>query len=505
MPYEIFISYRRKDTGGYAGRLYDHLKQELGPDSVLIDVEVEGTAEVLRQWVERVVPGSGVMLVLIGHKWIVSEDGRRRLEEPGDIVRLEIELALLHDVPIIPIQIDDAPRPKAVDLPDSIRKIMDFKGYDLNNSQWSAKATTIFQAILSVIKTHAPILNRGVKIWNAWRAQNPDMIPNLAHAKLSGRDLTEAELRNADLQEADLSHAILYGSNLQGSTLRGASLKNANLENANISEVDLSFASLTGANLRNAFLKNTDLSFASLNGANLCKACLENTDLRHAVLNEADLTEATVRSSQVYGVSVWSTKLAGADQSDLRLMVGGSNSYMTLDSIQTAVVVHLLLTSGGAREMIDSLTAKTVLILGRFTQERKAVLDAIFDELPSRNYVPMLFDFDKPRSRGILETILTLAHLARFIIADLTDASSLFMELHSLVPSLPSVPVVTIIKKGARFDRSFSELLNAYTWVLKPYEYENREELIASLEKQLIDPAEAKIRELQKIHSNFDY
>jgi uncharacterized protein YjbI with pentapeptide repeats len=475
MPYEIFISYRRNDTGGYAGRLYDHLKQEFGPNSVLLDVEGNGTAEELNQWVQRVVPEAGVMLVLIGHKWIVSEDGRRRLEEPEDIVRLELELALLHNVPIIPIQIDDAPRPQPVDLPDSIRKIMNFKGYDLNNSYWSAKIEPIFQAISSVIKTHTPILNRGVKIWNAWRAQNPKIIPNLAYAQLSGKDLTGADLSNADLHEVQLSDAILYNSNLQGATLRGASLNNANLENANLREVDLSFASLAGANL--------------------CSACLENTDLRHAVLNEADLTNALIRSSQVFGVSVWSAKLAGALQSDLRLSIVGSEGSITVDSIQTAVVVHLLLTSGGAREMIDSITAKTVLILGRFTPERKVVLDTIFNALPSRNYVPMLFDFGKPRSRSVLETIMTLAHMARFIIADLSDNKTLSMELSRIVPSLPSVPVVTIIQKGERIGWAFSELLNTYKWILKPYEYENREELIASLEKYLIGPAEAKINE----------
>jgi uncharacterized protein YjbI with pentapeptide repeats len=476
MSSEIFISYRRTDTGGYAGRLYDHLKQEFGPDSVLLDVEVEGTAEELRQWVQRVVPEAGVMLVLIGHKWILSEDGRRRLEEPEDIVRLEIELALLHDLPIIPIQIDDAPRPTHVDLPDSIRKIMDFKGYDLNNSYWGAKVEPIFQAIMSVVKHHTHILNRGVEAWNAWRAQNPELIPNLAHAKLSGKDLTGVELSNADLQEADLSDAILYNSNLRGARLSGASLKNANLAGANLREVDL--------------------SYASLNRTNLCNACLENTDLRHAVLNEADLANALIKSSDVFGVSVWGAKLGGAIQSDLRLSVIGSDRSITVDSIQTAVVVHLLLTSGGARELIDSITAKIVLILGRFTPERKAVLDSIVSELPSRNYVPILFDFEKPRGRSLLETITTLAHMARFIIADLTDTKTVSMELVRIVPFLPSVPVVTIIEKGWHIDSEVSELLRTYHWVLKPYEYENRDALIASLEKHLIDPAQAKISQL---------
>ena len=65
MAHEIFISYRRKDTGGYAGRLYDYLVQKFGRNGVLFDVEVEGTAEILRNWAS---PDAAVELVLIGEE-----------------------------------------------------------------------------------------------------------------------------------------------------------------------------------------------------------------------------------------------------------------------------------------------------------------------------------------------------------------------------------------------------------------------------------------------------
>jgi len=66
-----------------------------------------------------------------------------------------------------------------------------------------------------------------------------------------------------------------------------------------------------------------------------------------------------------------------------------------------------------------------VLILGRFAPERKAILDAIRDALRTRDYLPVLFDFEKPSSRDITETVSTLAHMARFVIADITDAKSI--------------------------------------------------------------------------------
>jgi hypothetical protein len=92
------------------------------------------------------------------------------------------------------------------------------------------------------------------------------------------------------------------------------------------------------------------------------------------------------------------------------------------------------------RHVVDTITSKAVLILGRFTDERKAVLDALRQELRKRDYLPILFDFAVPAARDMTETISLLARMARFIIADLTDSSSIPKELEAIVPGL-AVPV----------------------------------------------------------------
>src|SRR5262245_19930966 len=88
----------------------------------------------------------------------------------------------------------------------------------------------------------------------------------------------------------------------------------------------------------------------------------------------------------------------------------------------------------------DLPTFLVFLILGRFTDERKAVLDALRDDLRKRNYLPILFDFDKPTSQTTDETITLLARMARFVVADISDAKSVLQELRAIVPDLPSVP-----------------------------------------------------------------
>src|SRR4051812_46880273 len=96
--------------------------------------------------------------------------------------------------------------------------------------------------------------------------------------------------------------------------------------------------------------------------------------------------------------------------------------------LEMAQFLNLLIKNPNIRRMIDTITSKVVLILGRFSPDREPVLDAIRDELRKRDYLPVLFDFKKPSNRDITETVSTLAHMAKFVIADITDAKSIPQE-----------------------------------------------------------------------------
>jgi hypothetical protein len=168
---------------------------------------------------------------------------------------------------------------------------------------------------------------------------------------------------------------------------------------------------------------------------------------------------------------------------------------ITVDNLEVAQFIYLLLHNEKIRQVIDTITSKAVLILGRFTPERKAVLDAIREELRYQNYLPIVFDFEKPASRDLTETISTLAHMARFIIADLTEAKSLPQELQRIVPDLPSVPVQPVLQASAE-EYSMFEHFKRYPWVLETYRYEDLEEVMAALTEKVIVPAELKANEL---------
>jgi hypothetical protein len=167
----------------------------------------------------------------------------------------------------------------------------------------------------------------------------------------------------------------------------------------------------------------------------------------------------------------------------------------------------LLLSNQKIRNVIDTITSKVVLILGRFTPERKVILDALRDELRKHNYTPVLFDFEKPDNRDLTETVSILAHLARFIIVDLTDPSSAPHEVatvipHTVVPVQPLLSQEPLMVDGKEVERReyamFEDLRRRYHWVLPTFRYQDTAELLAELLAQIIAPAEQKAGELMQ-------
>lgn len=162
-----------------------------------------------------------------------------------------------------------------------------------------------------------------------------------------------------------------------------------------------------------------------------------------------------------------------------------------VDNLEVAQFIYLLLNNRKIREVIDTITSRVVLILGRFTSDRKIALDAIREQLRKLAYLPVLFDFEKPSSRDLTETVRTLAHMARFIIADLTDARSIPQELMAIVPNLPSVPVQPLLLESQQ-EYAMFEHFRRYPWVLQPVLYKDQEALLAQLDANIIAPAHAK-------------
>jgi uncharacterized protein YjbI with pentapeptide repeats len=351
---------------------------------------------------------------------------------------------------------------------------------------------------------HLGILRKSVENWNRWRSEHPDIRPDLSGVNLSGGSLTNAsnnllylmkmagrtrESMSEPYNGWDLRRANLSGANLTDANLSNTNFSGADLTRACLNRTNLSWANLEGANLKGANLVGADLYKSNLHGADLSGADLELCRLLDTVLNRADLT-----SCRVYGVSAWGVELEGAIQTDL-IITPTNHPIITVDHLEVAQFIYLLLSNQKIRAVIDTITSKVVLILGRFTPERKAVLDALRDTLRERNYLPVVFDFDKPASRDLTETVSTLAHLARFIIADITDPRSIPQELQAIVPDL-AVPVQPIIARPQQPWGMFVDFPKKYHWVLEAHEYDDLGDLLGDLQTNVIAPAEAKAKQL---------
>jgi hypothetical protein len=307
-------------------------------------------------------------------------------------------------------------------------------------------------------KEHLELLRRGIDVWNQWRKEHPDVRPDF-----SGESLGVDYLALANLEGANLRGTEFAATWMNSTILRGADLSGANISESDFIGVDLSYAQLDG----------TDLSYTSFIGTNVEGARISNC--------------------YIYGISVWDLKGEPAEQSNLAIM---QQPRITVDKIEVAQFIYLLLNNQSLRDVIDTVTSKVVLILGRFTPERKAVLNAIQDELRKQNYLPILFDFDVPENRDITETVTLLARMSKFIIADLTDPSSIPKELEAIVPTL-AVPVQPLIQGQARPYSMFRDYWK-YDWVLEVYRYNDTRELLASLDKKVIAPAIIKLNEIEE-------
>ncbi len=334
-----------------------------------------------------------------------------------------------------------------------------------------------------VNQQHLDLLKQGVDVWNKWRKEHRSIQPDFDRINLHGADLSKFDLRGVNLCHANLSRANLTKANLS----------RANLTRANLSRTDLTWATLAQADLSKANLRR-----ANLTGVNMVEANLISTDFGRANLTGANLSRANMIGCFIYAIAAWDVRVENTIQSNL-IITRLSQYTVTVDNLEVAQFIYLLLNNRKIRDVIDIITSKVVLILGRFTSERKVTLDAIRDELRKQNYSPVLFDFEKPASRDLTETVSILAHLACFIIVDLTDPSSAPHEVATIIPQCV-VPVQPLLLQDDTHPRHeytmFEDLRRRHHWVLPTFRYQDTTELLASLKEQIIAPAEQKAREL---------
>lgn len=384
---------------------------------------------------------------------------------------------------------------------------------------------------------HIEMLHQGRNAWNLWKvkqrrtaSRERPHAADLSGADLNGADLAffdlgGANLRGADLRKASLQNAFLGGADLTScdarqtiffearlgcTRLRNACLKQAMLQAcdlcradfafSDLERADLSFSDARGSSFTDAVMRNAYLGHSVLSGADFRRADLRDAWLNSAILTGSNLDGADLSGACVYGIAAWDISTLGCNQMELRITT--THPPITVDNLRIAQFIHLLLHNEEIREAIEALTCKVVLVLGRFTPERKEVLDAVKAELRRLDLVPILFDFAPPATRDFTETVVLLAGIARFVVADLSSPRSIPLELQAVVPQL-RLPVVPLLARGEEPFGMFSDLKSKYDWVMDVVEYDSISDLVSKMRTSVLGDALARHDAIAKAKASF--
>ena len=397
------------------------------------------------------------------------------------------------------------------------------------------------------------VFNKGKTVWNQWRKENPDLyielegafnydttiekVPdhqgsdfskvrfdvdfsgpdrdwpnercpsfntsNFSEASISSSILfrvmmEKTNFKNASLYHNDCQSMYLDGADFEGAKIQYCSFVDGSAENVNFKKAEIISTTFHRTNLMGADFRGADLSYSDFIDANL-----EGADLRGANLNQAsfvrtNLEGAILDGANVYGASVWDIQGTPKSQDRLEISSGWGDAKITVDDIETAQFIYLMYENEKVRNVINSITSRAVLILGRFSPpERKEVLDSLRIKLREYNLLPIVFDFERPTDKDFTETIKTLAGMSMFVIADITNPKSSPLELQATVPDY-QIPFKPIIQAGEYPFAMMVDLQKKYDWVLGTLAYQNTQELMDVLEIGIINPALEMHKKLQE-------
>ncbi len=406
----------------------------------------------------------------------------REVESPGAALEeVDLSRALLIDANLKDAKLSRARLDKA------ILGAADLSGADLTNA--GLTGAELHGALLEGANLSGATLDHAICLDAVLHGANL-MGASLLRATFKNAHLRGADLRGSSHSNTDFSGADLTDAKLSDTFAAGGSFAAATLRGARMGSAVLSGADLARADLRKARLKGADLTGANLEEANLSGADLTEADLSKTQLARADLTKARIVDCAVFGISAWGADFKGAEQSSLRITDLGE-SLVVVDDLELAQFTYLLLQNRSLRDIITTIEANIVLLLGHFPEGRDWILDEMRGKLRRRGYTPILYDSEPRRGREVIETMWTLARMARFVVADFTDAMSVAHELRAVVPELPNVPVQPMMAAGQDEGKVIDQLTRDRS-VLTLYRYRDAETLIGALDERIFAPAEAK-------------
>jgi TonB family protein len=208
----IFVSYRRSDSQGEAGRLFDDLVKHFGEDTVFMDVAAIEAGRDFRRAIEDGVTKCGVLLVMIGPQWLDAKDerGGRRLQDPSDFVRIETASALKRDIPVVPVLVRGAKMPSSEQLPEELKELAYRNCIELTHARWKSDIHLLVEAL----RRSLPVtLSSGTNVRSSKASASIRPGPHQEEMALPSKleDKRSSRIDPATLQRVKRELAVLIG------------------------------------------------------------------------------------------------------------------------------------------------------------------------------------------------------------------------------------------------------------------------------------------------------
>lgn len=264
------------------------------------------------------------------------------------------------------------------------------------------------------------IVMQGAKVWNPWHKQHP------IEARFNRPSWYRGHTKG--MNDLDFSGMHFVKAEIFGAFAEGLNLRNAVFDGTVFEEGDFSRAYFCGATFRNTRFNKTTLTNAVFDGATFVNCNFNRVNLTGASFHVKEITETVV-----YGISAWDLQTSdGMKQSNLVIektyelysdLIERGAVPMTVDDIELAQFVYYLSSHRRMRDTINILNTKGVLLLGRFKHGGLDRLYAMRKWLQQKGYSAMIFDFERPDNLDLIETVVTMAGLCKFVVADISGPS----------------------------------------------------------------------------------
>ena len=323
------------------------------------------------------------------------------------------------------------------------------------------------------------LLKSGTDRWNVERKSNPTIRPVMRDVnfveEFGGPDFYDlpefagVDFSNSDMNMASLRNCMFYDCNFDDAHLTYTDLVDAHFVKCTFRRTCMRVAAIGDAEFKDCIFEESDMSYCSAEETSFEGSTFLKTKMEHMSLVRTDFTDTKLDECYLYGISSWDLNLQNSVQKNL-VITPDEMPTVTVDNIELAQFLYLMINNVRLRDVIKTITSKVVLILGNFSVLRKEKLDQIREILRTQDVIPVMFDFEKPSTRNLTETVLTLASMSKYVIADLSSPRSVPHELANIARQLPSIRFYPIIVAGEAPYGMFADYA-PYTWIRPIKEY----------------------------------